>query len=80
MIRGVASGLMAVNLVDEVTQFQFIGSVERIAERFLLPVLEALIQLDDIAQAMSDNETAQRLNQARAELFRSINNAQNPAA
>ncbi len=44
MIRGVASGLMAVNLVDEVTQFQFIGSVERIAERFLLPVLEALIQ------------------------------------
>jgi len=36
-------GLYHINLVDEVTQFQFIGSVERISERFLLPVLEALI-------------------------------------
>jgi len=33
-----------INLVDEVTQFQFIGSVERISERFLLPVLKALFQ------------------------------------
>jgi len=37
-------GLYHINLVDEVTQFQFIGSVERISERFLLPVLENLIQ------------------------------------
>ncbi len=37
-------GLYHINLVDEITQFQFIGSVERISERFLLPVLEALIQ------------------------------------
>lgn len=36
--------------------------------------------LDDIAYAMSDNEAAQHLNEARAELFRYINNAQNPAA
>lgn len=36
-------GLYHINLVDEVTQFQFVGSVERIAERFLVPVLEALI-------------------------------------
>ena len=36
-------GLYHINLVDEVTQFQFVGSVERISERFLLPVLEALI-------------------------------------
>jgi len=36
-------GLYHINLVDEVTQFQFVGSVERIAERFLIPVLEALI-------------------------------------
>ncbi|WP_421622072.1 integrase catalytic domain-containing protein [Alkalilimnicola ehrlichii] len=33
-----------INLVDEVCQFQFIGSVERISEHFLLPVLEALIE------------------------------------
>jgi transposase InsO family protein len=37
-------GLYHINLVDEVTQFQFVGSVERISERFLLPVLEALLQ------------------------------------
>ena len=37
-------GLYPINLIDEVTQFQFIGSVERISERFLLPVLEALLQ------------------------------------
>jgi transposase InsO family protein len=37
-------GLYHINLVDEVTQFQFVGSVERISERFLLPVLEALIE------------------------------------
>ncbi|MHB8248248.1 MAG: transposase family protein [Acidithiobacillus sp.] len=36
-------GLYHINLVDEVTQFQFIGSVERISERFLLPILEALL-------------------------------------
>ena len=36
-------GLYHLNLVDEVTQFQFVGSVERISERFLLPVLEALL-------------------------------------
>ena len=38
-----AKGLYHINLVDEVTQFQFIGCVERISERFLLPVLEALL-------------------------------------
>jgi transposase InsO family protein len=37
-------GLYHINLVDEVTQFPFVGSVERISERFLLPVLEALIE------------------------------------
>jgi hypothetical protein len=36
-------GLYHINLVDEVTQFQFVGSLERISERFLLPVLEALL-------------------------------------
>lgn len=36
-------GLYHINLVDEVTQYQFIGSVERISEHFLLPVLEALL-------------------------------------
>lgn len=37
-------GLYHINLIDEVTQFQFVGTVERISERFLLPVLEALLR------------------------------------
>ncbi len=39
-----AKGLYHLNLVDEVTQFQFIGSCERISERFLVPVLEGLLR------------------------------------
>jgi transposase InsO family protein len=37
-------GLYHINLVDELTQFQFVGSVERISENFLLPILEALLE------------------------------------
>lgn len=37
-------------------------------------------QLDDQAHAMSDNEAARRLNQARDKLPQSINKAQKPAA
>jgi hypothetical protein len=36
--------------------------------------------LDAIAYTISDNEAARRLNEARATLFRSINQAQQPAA
>lgn len=39
-----AKGLYHINLVDEVTQFQCIASVERISERFLVPALEGLLQ------------------------------------
>ena len=37
-------GVYHINLVDEVTQFQFVGSVERISEHFLMPVLESLLR------------------------------------
>lgn len=36
-------GLYHINAVDEVTQMQFIVSVEKISERFLLPALEQLL-------------------------------------
>lgn len=36
-------GLFHINLVDEVTQFEFIGAVPRISDRELVPLLEALI-------------------------------------
>ena len=39
-----AKGVYHINAVDEVTQFQFVGTVEAISERFLLPVLEGLIE------------------------------------
>jgi len=37
-------GLFHINLIDEVTQFQFIGSVPALSENHLLPVLAALIE------------------------------------
>ena len=36
-------GVYHVNAVDEVTQYQFTGCVERISERYLVPVLERLL-------------------------------------
>ena len=38
-----AKGVYYVNTVDEVTQYEHIGCVRAISERFLVPVLEALI-------------------------------------
>jgi hypothetical protein len=37
-------GLYHINLIAELTQFQFVGSVEKLSVRFLVPLLEALIQ------------------------------------
>ena len=37
-------GVYHVNLVDEVTQWQHVGTVEAISERFLVPVLEGLLE------------------------------------
>jgi hypothetical protein len=37
-------------------------------------------QLDQIARAMSDNEAARRLNEARAQLFQTIDKTSQPAA
>ena len=38
-------GVHEINLVDEVTQYEFVGAVEAISERFLIPVLEGLLGL-----------------------------------
>ena len=39
-----AKGVYHINTVDEVTQYEHIGTVQAISERFLVPVLEALIE------------------------------------
>lgn len=41
---GGEKGLYEVNLVDEVTQYEFVAAVEGISERFLLPALEGSIE------------------------------------
>ena len=41
--RDGVKGIYLINLVDEVTQFEFIGAVVGISERFLLPLLEGLL-------------------------------------
>lgn len=38
-------GVYHINAVDEITQFEVVCSVEKISERFLLPVLELLLDL-----------------------------------
>ena len=38
-------GVHGINLVDEVTQYEFVGAVEAISERFPIPVLEGLLDL-----------------------------------
>ena len=42
--RDKVKGVYHLNVVDEVTQYQVAGSVERISERYLLPVLESLLE------------------------------------
>lgn len=38
------TGAYYINTVDEVTQFEIVGCVERINEAFLVPLLEGLLQ------------------------------------
>ena len=36
-------GVYHINAVDEITQFEIVASVEKIAERYLIPVLEHML-------------------------------------
>ena len=38
-----SGGVYVVNMVDEVTQYEHVGAVPGISERFMVPVLEALL-------------------------------------
>lgn len=37
-------GVYHINIIDEVTQFEFIGAAEKISEAYLIPILEKLIE------------------------------------
>ncbi|MCY3705998.1 MAG: integrase [Gammaproteobacteria bacterium] len=43
--RDGTKGVYLINLVDEVTQYEFVGAVAAISERFLVPVLDGLLGL-----------------------------------
>ncbi len=63
---------------DLMTPYEKLKSLPN-ATRYLKPGVTFGL-LDAIAYAISDNEAAQALNEARVQLFRFINNAHNPAA
>ena len=66
-------GLYLINAVDEVTQFQFIAAVERIRERFLLPLLEQLIlAFPFIIQAFHADNGSEYINHQVAALLNKL--------
>ncbi|MDF1526365.1 MAG: integrase, partial [bacterium] len=67
-------GLYHINAVDEVTQLEVVFTVERISEQFMIPALAALLETFpiQILGFHSDNEAAKRLQEARQQLFESI--------
>lgn len=82
-------GVYHINIVDEVTQFEFMGAVEHISESYLLPMLEKLIKLFPFAiiEIHSDNGSeyinklvAKLLEKLRIELTKSRSRKSNDNA
>ena len=67
-------GVYHINLVDEITQWEIVGCVEGISERFLAPLLEELIQLFPfvVLGFHSDNGT-EYVNKVVAALLNKLN-------
>ena len=64
-------GVYHINAVDEVTQWEVVASVEKIAESYLRPGITPA-KLDDSAHEMSDNEFTERMVKAGSHLFQNI--------
>lgn len=66
-------GVYHINIVDEVTQFEMIGTVEKISEQFLKPVIEELLELFPftIYEFHADNGS-EFINRVVAELLNKI--------
>lgn len=66
-------GVYHINIVDAVTQYQFIGSVPRISEAFLLPLLEALInEFPFQIQGLHADNGAEYINYQVAEMLEKL--------
>ncbi len=67
-------GVYHINAVDEVTQFQCVLSVERISERFLIPVLEAILETFPFTiQGFHADNGSEYINHRVAELLNKLN-------
>ncbi len=67
-------GVYHINAVDEVTQFQCVFSVERISERFLIPVLEAILETFPFhIQGFHADNGSEYINHRVAELLNKLN-------
>ena len=66
-------GVLHINAVDEVTQYQYVGTVENISESFLLPVLEGLLQAFPFAvQGFHSDNGSEYINHTVAALLRKL--------
>jgi transposase InsO family protein len=67
-------GVYHINAVDEVTQFQCVFSVERISERFLIPVLGAILEtFPFVIQGFHADNGSEYINRRVAELLNKLN-------
>lgn len=63
-------GVYHINVVDEVTQWEIVGAVEKISERFLLPLLEDLIaQFPFKIKGFHSDNGSEYINKTVAELL-----------
>ena len=66
-------GVYEINLVDEVTQYEFVGATEAISERFLIPVLEGLLGLFPFAiKGFHADNGSEYVNHAVADLLEKL--------
>jgi len=67
-------GVYHINAVDEVTQFQCVFSVERISERFLIPVLTAILEtFPFVIQGFHADNGSEYINRRVAALLNKLN-------
>ncbi len=68
-----AKGVYHINAVDEVTQWQVVGCAEGISERFLIPVLEAMLhQFPFRIQGFHSDNGSEYVNHTVAELLNKL--------
>jgi transposase InsO family protein len=66
-------GVYHVNAVDEITQFEIIASVEKISERYLIPVLEQMLEAFPFAiQSFHSDNGSEYINKQVAKLLNKL--------